>query len=179
MAKTKTKKRNVASIAKRGKAKQSKVVETKAPIAETGTIEIGPTITFDNTVEVTTENRDELAKKKVEELVGDIDILTKNKEDDKEPVKEDKGSVEWLTDQVTLLSEDREKLRKELSNLKKAGEGSVGETVNEGLIKFFVELQNNMLGNNQERTAWKDVKILNILKSMNDLFPYTIKFNKF
>jgi len=170
MAKSKGK--NVAGIAKRGKptTKAKPTVSAETAVLENETV----------VVELTAEERDELARKKVDELVGSIDILGKNNEQEKPEKEVDKGSIEWLSDQVSFLSDEREKLRKELAELKevvKTKESSnIG--VNEGLIKFCVELEDNMTGRNKQRTAWKDVKIAIVLKTLNDLFPYTKKVRR-
>lgn len=56
------------------------------------------------------------AKKRVEELLQDVSLSPQKKEDNQKPQK--KEGIEWLEEQVDLLSKDRESLRKELAQSK-------------------------------------------------------------
>ena len=56
------------------------------------------------------------AKKRVEELLQDVSLSPQKNEDKQKPQK--KEGIEWLEEQVELLSNDRENLRKELAQSK-------------------------------------------------------------
>jgi len=46
-------------------------------------------------------------------------------------------------------------------------------------LALFNELQNNLLGHNQERTVWTTANIPVLLKKMLLMFPFTADIKKF
>lgn len=142
----------------------------------------------------TTDERDIKAKNKVAELLKDID-LTKPSEKQapsKSEIKEDGNNIEWLQEQLTILSDENEKLRTELGQAKEDygklfkgfNEKKVvqqpqsqiplqsGDKTNENILKLFSELQNNFTGRNPEKTPWSTASIKHLLGLMVQLFPF-------
>lgn len=136
------------------------------------------------------EERDIKAKQRVEELLNGVDLMPK-KEEELFEIVEPKEGLEWLEEQVSLLSEQNEALRSELGVAKadysrlyesqRGGSGNSGqnETILQNVLIMFNELQNNMLGHNQERTSWSTVNVVHVLNQMISLFPFTEKYKKF
>lgn len=106
------------------------------------------------------EERDLKAKARVEELLACVQLTPEKKEDllELEPAEAPKEGAEWLEEQVTLLTEQNELLRSELSLAKQDYERifvenqhiktGVGITSNDGVVKanvieLFEEIQNN------------------------------------
>ncbi len=136
------------------------------------------------------EVRDIKAKQRVEELLNGVDLVPK-KEEELLEIEQPKEGLEWLEEQVSLLSEQNEALRAELGVAKadysklyesqRGGGGNVSsnETVPQNVLIMFNEMQNNMLGHNQERTSWSTVNVIYLLNQMLSLFPFTEKYKKF
>lgn len=110
------------------------------------------------------ENKDELAKKKVNELLSDLPIDPKKRDDlleldDTSEVTVDKQSVEWLQEQLSKLAEENEKYKKEteeaksnykklLENYQKIKEGKnivTDDDLKQNVSTIFNELQTNYL----------------------------------
>jgi predicted transcriptional regulator len=137
------------------------------------------------------EERDMKAKQKVEELLQGVEFTPKKEEPVETVVA--KSGKEWLEEQVTLLSEQTEKLRIELAQSKEdytklygeyqAKRGTSKDLLNETLVQnvliMFNELQSNFTGVNQERVAHDIVKIEYLLKQMLLLFPFTEQYRRF
>jgi len=128
---------------------------------------------------------DELVKE-AEDLI-DFDI-TKTKE----KTKENKESIEWLQEQVSILTEANETLTKEAVQAKndykkifeehqkiKNNPAAANQGIQQKVVKLFVELQNNLLGINKERTKWEMAKIRVVLTQMVQLFPFLQQIKKF
>lgn len=132
---------NATKVTKATKKTAKKKVVKKKPVVKKATPE---------------ELRDEKAKKTVEELLEDSPIVTLNKTEDElmelETTPEQPKGVEWLEEQVTLLTEKNaeltfnyEKAFQENQNLKNnvnpntSNDGEVKKVV----IQLFNELQEN------------------------------------
>jgi len=107
------------------------------------------------------EERDIKAKARVEELLEGVQLTPEKKEDllELEPAETPKEGAEWLEEQVTLLTEQNELLRSELSLAKQDYErilienqhiktGVFGVSPSDGAVKakvieLFEEIQNN------------------------------------
>ena len=141
------------------------------------------------------EERDIKARKKVAELIQSVetDFLPKTEESTIVPVQNNDGG-EWLEDQVTLLSEQAEKLREELAQSKDDytriyneshnqnyanPNNLLSETVTQNILTMFKELENNVLGNNPERTCWETIDVKYLLNQMIQLFPFLEKHRRF
>lgn len=109
----------------------------------------------DELIEIT-DDRDAKVKKKVAELLEGIELTPKQKEEIIELDTEHKQGVEWLEEQVALLSESNEKLRQELADSKedykkifeenqdlKKGVVISDDIVKNNVIKLFNEIQEN------------------------------------
>ena len=162
---------------------------TKAPIAKK------PVVKVDKKPITPAEERDIKAKAKVEELLQSVE-LTPNKiikEDTPVIVHEKREGIEWLEEQVTLLSEQSETLRNELAQAKddyarlfqdfnnKKGNSNnmLNETIVQNILLLFSELSANASGNNPEKTIWKTVEIRYLIMQMLQLFPFLEKYKKF
>ena len=148
--------KNLISLAKSGKSITKKPVVNKTTTKK-------PTVNKPVEKKLTTEEERNLkAKETVEKLLEDSPIVTLEKKDelleiDESPMVEPKG-VEWLEEQVTLLSEKNEALNTELILQKQdynklmqdVQQGRFGNSNNVGdgdvrtaVIELFNELQNN------------------------------------
>ena len=136
------------------------------------------------------EVRDIKAKQRVEELLNGVDLVPK-KEEELLEIEQPKEGLEWLEEQVSLLSEQNEALRAELGVAKadysklyesqRGGGGNVSsnETVPQNVLIMFNELQNNLLGNNPERHVYDIIYLRNLLNQLMQLFPFTENYRRF
>lgn len=137
------------------------------------------------------------AKETVEKLLDGIDLTPKKREQVSTELEKLKGS-EWLEEQVSILTEENEKLKKESEEAKinykklyekyqslKSGnldseDNMVPDSELTNNVKYiFNELQKNMLGHNKQRKRYEDVKIAYVLKNFLELFPFTSEIKKF
>lgn len=142
------------------------------------------------------EDRDIKAKETVEKLLEGVSLIPKENEDSFELDVEAKKPVgeEWLQEQVALLGSENENLRIELANAKdnyaklfaqtqesrgNSSNSLMQETITQNVLILFNELQNNLLGNNAEKTVWTTVNIPHLLKKMLLMFPFTAEIKKF
>jgi hypothetical protein len=102
------------------------------------------------------EERDLKAKAKVEELLQDVQLTSEKKEEELLEVDEEPKGIEWLEEQIQLLSDANENLKAELILTKEdyskifeenqrlkdgVGDGAIKLKV----IELFNEIQNNHL----------------------------------
>jgi len=80
------------------------------------------------------------AKKKAEELLGDINYLSpqEKKDVEKRISSEEMGGVEWLSEQLDLLSTENEELKKHIETFKSSTDKKYVELKND-VISFFIE----------------------------------------
>lgn len=148
-----TQKKNMVKLAKKTTTKKKTAVKSTPKPKKKTTTKNNDILELDETkTKKGLSDRDLKAKQRVEELLRDVKLT---KTDDKEIVvrdnKGDEKSLEWFEEQTTLLSDEVEKLRSELSNakqlIKKYEEG--GNTSTQDLkpivIKLFNELQENYI----------------------------------
>jgi hypothetical protein len=199
-------KKSISALAK-GKA-------TKTPRTNKSTVKSSRTRKINkNKTEVPknkTEERDIKAKKKVEELLKDVDLSNpKEKElvvkdaSDTPTSKEEKNNLNWLEEQVNILSSENTKLKNDLAiakddyikihnqltakinELKNQPQQEnrlplqSSDTTNQNVLKLFNELQNNYTGNNPEKTPWSTASIKHLLITMTQLFPFLQEHRKF
>ena len=138
------------------------------------------------------EERDIKAKKRVEELLKNTNLIPTEKKEELfeiSPTTESKEGTIWLEEQITLLSSENEALKIELATAKEdyvkifarsnnSNEFS-NETINQNILLLFNELQNNLLGNNPQRTVWTTVSIKHILNQMLAMFPFTAQNKRY
>ena len=137
------------------------------------------------------EVRDLKAKETVEKLLEDSPLTTLNKKDellefDENPPEASKG-VEWLEEQVALLTEKNEALKAELALAKEdiqklefdVQQGRVGGASNEGEVKtavlqLFNEIQENhiKLGVNEQGVGNFRIYCPGFLNRMIKFFPF-------
>lgn len=137
------------------------------------------------------EVRDLKAKAKVEELLQDSPIVTLDKKEEllelDEVTKDEPKGVEWLEEQVTLLSEKNEALSSELTLTKndyqkllndfqqvRSGGGSNDGEIQRGVLQLFNELQENhiKLGVNQEGIGNFRIYCPGFLNRLIKFFPF-------
>lgn len=145
------------------------------------------------------EVRDMKAKKKIEELLEDVN-LNINKEDniqdEEEEIVESKEhgeGVEWLEEQVVALTSENEILTNELFQAREdytkiferfqnngdSPNNLMNETLVQNVLYMYNELQNNFTGNNQEHQRWSIVQIQYLLNQMNSLFPFLENYKRY
>lgn len=112
----------------------------------------------------TVENKNDLARRKVDELLSDLPIDPKKKDgllelDESSEITVDKQSVEWLQEQLTKLADENEKYKKEAEEAKinykkiyddfqKIREGKnivTDDEIKQKVSTVFNELQTNYL----------------------------------
>jgi hypothetical protein len=138
------------------------------------------------------EDRNIKAKQTVERLLEGSSLIPKKDEPIFELITEkNQGNVEWLEEQLALLTSENEVLKNELATAKNdyakllnktQNNGSnefANETINQNILALFNELQNNLLGHNQERTVWTTANIPHLLNKMLLMFPFTANIKKF
>ena len=144
------------------------------------------------------ETRDLKAKEIVKKLLDDVN-LTPNTIKDEEifditSTETKQMGGDWLQEQVALLASENEVLKQELavakdnytkifSDMQRKKDANPnelnGDTTTQNIIQLFSELQNNMLGRNNERTIWTTVNIKHVLNQMLVMFPITNQYRKF
>lgn len=144
-----TKKSNLSRV-----AKKSTSTTKNASTKKTTTAKTKPKV----------ENKDDLAKRKVDELLSDLPIDPKKKDDlleldESSEVTVDKQSVEWLQEQLGKLAEENEKYKKEAEeaktnykklyeNFEKIKEGKnvvTDDELKQNVSTVFNELQSNYM----------------------------------
>ena len=140
------------------------------------------------------------AKEVVENLLKDVPMDLKKDIIEKHEVE--KEGDDWLTEQLSLLSAENDKLREESALAKenyiklydsykklKNGESQVplitGDNLvpeselNNNIITLFNEVQANYLGSNQQRTAYTNMSTQHLLSKLLSFFPFLSKYRKF
>lgn len=157
-------------------------------------------VTSKTNIKTETLDKNQKAKETVEKLLNDVDLSPKKKEQVTEEIKKIEGS-EWLEEQVSILTEENEKLRKEseeakinykklYNNYQTIKSGNVNSNNSNNVLipdseltnnikAIFNELQKNMLGQNPERKRYSDVKIAHILKKFIEYFPFIKEIKRF
>jgi hypothetical protein len=115
-------------------------------------------------------DKDAKAKKTVENLLKDSTIENVLK-DEVTPSVKDVKSVEWLEEQVELLSKENESLKKELNN--------GGDNLKRNLTDIFLELQAYMLKFNKPQQPYSKVKIDYLLNLMLKKFDFLKQVKRF
>jgi hypothetical protein len=185
---------NVVNLAtarkKTGKAAPAKPKEEV--VVEEPVVEVEPTV-------------DELAEKRVKELLKDVDLSPNKKEEDLLELDEDDGqpkSLEWLEEQVGALGSENERLRLEASEAKenynklyakyeqvKGGGTPTGgiaddplvpdSLIKRGAISLFDEFQTEFLRHPRETRAYTQITLVALMKKMFDVFPFLEEHRRF
>lgn len=120
-----------------------------------------------NNPQITNEDYKAKAKEKINELLGDINLTTQErKKIDEEISKEEMGGINWLSEQVDLLTKENERLKSELDKLKMLSTKESMELKNR-IIEFFTEFQTYYL-------KWGNLYIdpPSFMKKMVKTFPF-------
>jgi hypothetical protein len=143
------------------------------------------------------EERDLKAKQMVEELLSDVEFLPKSEEivAVEKTVVEAKTSgegVEWLEEQVNLLTEENSALKIQLQQAKddysrlfnqyrEKSENSemFSKTPENNIMLLFDEFQNNYLGRNAENQRYDFIYMDKLLRKMLSVFPFLDKYRRF
>lgn len=122
------------------------------------------------------DDRDIMVKKKVEELLGDIDLTNKQKEEVNKIGDKHEVGIKWLKDQMSDLSKENDKLRKELAESK----SSKGDNVKTNVIKLFNEIQENYIkmGKNSYGRSNLVIPPLAFMNRLIIFFPFLKQFKK-
>lgn len=96
-------------------------------------------------------------------------ISLNDEESDSSYLKDEKMGNDWLTEQLTILTEENEILKQRLDM---GDNDSVITSERENIISLFMEFQNNLYGRNKERQEWKDVSLSYLIRTFLEMFPY-------
>ncbi len=143
-------KKSAASIAKKSKGRPKKEEKT-----------------------ISGDDFEKKAKKKIEELLGSIALTPQEKKQAENKIsKENFGGIEWLSEQVNLLTKENEKLKKEVNETKSGENKELSELRNE-VISFYLELQTyfNKWGRVEIKEPEFSVKMIK-------MFPFLERFKK-
>lgn len=143
-----------------------------------------------------TVDKNEVAKKKADELFQDVLAVATPKKSE-EPAKAvnetktDSAGTAWLEEQVKSLSEQVEVLEQQLAEKtldyqkllasKKTSAPQVSQSdseVTKSVRTLFEELRSNYEGLNSSRTRYTDVKIKILLDRFLKLFPFLLEGKK-
>jgi len=184
-------KNNLVNLAKGG-GKKTTPVTTKKPVVK-------PVVKVVEKPKTKEEVRDEKAIETVEKLLQGVELTPKIEVEVEVPSNEPKEEMsnEWLEEQLTIISEENQLLKSELTQAKddysrlynQFQNGDVitnsnpdnlnDETYKQNILFMFNELQANFLGMNQERNRYSIVNIDYMLKQFMSLFPFTEQYRKF
>ena len=177
-------KNDLIGLAKSGKQSTTKKITTKKPAPKVAAKVIEKKLTPE-------EERDLKAKQTVEKLLEDSPITTLEKKDDEifeieEPKEEPKG-VEWLEEQVVLLTEKNNALTAELELIKEdygrlmfdvqqgklSGYSNDGD-IKKGVLQLFNEIQENhiKLGVNEQGIGNFRIYCPGFLNRLIKFFPF-------
>lgn len=163
MARIASKEKNIAKIVKKNLQPPTK----------------NPTKAGENVV-MTTEER---VKEKVDTLLNDIDILKtgqtiNNKSENESPIEplsvDNNKSIDWLEEQIELLSNSNNELKSQLADAK-----MVIDKTYEDLLKIFAELQTHALKYNENIRNQTIVNVVYLLNKLVNSFPFLSKYKKF
>lgn len=148
---------------------------------------------------------DDETKERIDRLVDEIGVSTNKSDNDLLEISEEssnniKGDIEWLQEQLTKLSDENEKLKKEAIEAKESykkiysqyenvKKGSNGTTTTEkmvpdselknSIIELFFDIQNNFLGKNPERRRYKQIIPVPFMNKMIKYFPFLSEHKKY
>jgi predicted nucleic acid-binding Zn-ribbon protein len=133
---------------------------------------------------IDTENPTDVTKNMVNEILKNVTHEIEKPEYVEEyiPNTNDLNSLEWLQEQVDLLTQENKSLNDELSEVYGlVNNGNNGETdtqiINE-IISLFMELQNNLTGNNPQGQKWTMASIPHLLLNLTTRFPFLDKYKR-
>jgi len=187
MAKT-----DVINLAKSGKATAKKPAARKPAAKKPAARKRKPAVKEPTAEEI----RDQKAKETIEKLLEDSPITTLDKKEedllilDETPEEEPKG-VEWLEEQVGLLSQKNEAITAELKVISIENEqlrgGVVPTTTNDGevkgvVIKLFDELQTQLINRGVNPNTGNPNFVIHTVAFMNRLikfFPFLEQMKRY
>lgn len=186
---------NITKLAKKGGAGKKKTTQRKKTTKVAKKAE---------NKRIGEEQRDIMAKQRVEDLLDGVDLTNPNKEEEvvvaASPTNEDLKNIDWLQEQISTLTKENERLTTELGTAKE-DYGKIFKKFTEvsnnpntptpivqtqsndasqaSILKLFNELQNNLMGNNKERTSWKTASIPHLLGTLTEFFPFLDKHKRY
>jgi len=133
------------------------------------------------------EERDLKAKKTVEKLLEDSPIITLDKKEELlefDESSQEPNGIEWLEEQVTLLTQKNKALNLELNTiqLKQNTDVSIGnDDVKKIVIKLFNELQENYIKMGVDKQGMGNFRIYTpgFLNRMIKFFPFLEKVKRY
>ena len=182
-------------MAKKNLIKLAKSSKNKKPVPRK--LDVGKVVIENKPVVkklTTQEERDIKAKETVEKLLEDSPIITLDKKEvigdvnESEQEPETPKGVEWLEEQVTLLSSelaivnsDYEKLLNEYHQNSGGAVASDGSQVSAGVIQLFEEIQENhiKLGVNEDGVGNFRIYCPGFLNRMVKFFPFLDDYKRY
>ena len=138
------------------------------------------------------QERDLKAKAKVEELLEDVQLTPKKEDDllvlDETPETPEPKGVEWLEEQLSLVTQDNERLKAENNVLAienqqfREGTPVANNEVTVKVVELFDELQNNHLKmGSHPQTGVGNFRIYcpGFLDRMQKFFPFLEQYKKY
>ena len=167
-----TTKNDVVSLAKK--------TSTKKTVAKSATKKI-------TAKKSAAEERDLKAKKTVEKLLEDSPIITLDKKEELlefDESSQEPNGIEWLEEQVTLLTQKNKALNLELNTIqfKQNTDVSIGnDDVKKIVIKLFNELQENYIKMGVDKQGMGNFRIYTpgFLNRMIKFFPFLEKVKRY
>ena len=133
---------------------------------------------------IDSENPIDITKNIVSEIIKNVtrEIEKPELEPEVEIDNSDPNSLEWLQEQVDLLTQENKSLTDELTEVYDlVNRNNNGETDNQvinEIISLFLELQNNLIGNNPQGQKWTMANIPHLLVNMVNRFPFLDKYRR-
>jgi len=181
-----TKNNDVVALAKGTASKKpAKRKTTRKPAAKKAAPKKEPVLTPE-------QERDLKAKAKVEKLLEDVNLSPKKEDDllvlDETPETPEPKGMEWLEEQLSLISQDNQRLKAEndvlvIENQQfREGTPVLNNEVKVKVVELFDELQNNHLkmGSNPQ-TGVGNFRIYcpGFLDRMQKFFPFLTEYKKY
>lgn len=176
--------KNVINLAKGSKPFVKKTTAkksaTKKPVAKSVEKKLTPE-----------EERDLKAKETVQKLLEDSPIVTLDKKEDEllelEELQEEPKGVEWLEEQLTLLTEKNDELNAENDVLKqenqqlKVNAGSENGDIKVAVLQLFNEIQENhiKLGVNEQGVGNFRIYCPGFLNRLIMFFPFLEQYKRY
>lgn len=131
---------------------------------------------------IESENPIDITKNMVSEILKNVTHEIEKPEHEVEIENNDPNTLEWLQEQVDLLTQENKLLNDELTEVydlvnKNNSDETDNKVINE-IISLFLELQNNLTGNNPQGQKWTMASIQHLLVNMINRFPFLDKYRR-
>jgi hypothetical protein len=128
------------------------------------------------------------AKETVEKLLSDVDLSLTPK--DEQPTVTDENvtvdeqimrntpTSEWLTDQITMLTNENQRLNNLLKQSTDRAEEGVNDKILGHILEIYKDIDNNLKGKNPERTSWAKIDSAWFLNKLRTTFPFIVQYTQ-